>query len=268
MSTDLHWEAWGLKEPYYGVLTDERYRASAMDDEAREAFFESGRVHVASLLETCRDRLLPGFAPRRALDFGCGVGRVAIPLATQVDEVVGLDVSPSMLAEARRNCERYGTGNLRLHRSDDALSAIDGRFDLVHSTMVLQHIEVARGRLLFERLIDAIAPGGIGAIQVTYAWDQYPEQYGQPPPDLPTAPADGAARGTLRRFHGRLFGRRASPLDAPGRASADPEMTMYYYNLSELMFVLLSFGVNRVHTELTNHGGALGAFLFFATPEG
>ena len=37
-------------------------------------------------------------------------------------------------------------------------------------------------------------------------------------------------------------------------------MQMNYYNLSELMFILHSAGVMRVHTELTNHGGPIGAF--------
>ena len=41
------------------------------------------------------------FAPRTALDAGCGTGRVAIELARRGVEVVGADVEPSMLAVAR-----------------------------------------------------------------------------------------------------------------------------------------------------------------------
>jgi hypothetical protein len=47
---------------------------------------------------------------------------------------------------------------------------------------------------------------------------------------------------------------------------ADPEMQMNYYNLSELTFVLQRAGVRWFHTELTDHGGALGAFLYFQMP--
>ncbi|MYV98228.1 class I SAM-dependent methyltransferase [Streptomyces sp. SID3343] len=46
----------------------------------------------------CHD-LLP--APARVLDAGCGTGRVAIELARQGHEVVGVDLDASMLAEAR-----------------------------------------------------------------------------------------------------------------------------------------------------------------------
>lgn len=41
-------------------------------------------------------------APRSVLDAGCGTGRVAIELARQGIDVVGIDLDPSMLAVARR----------------------------------------------------------------------------------------------------------------------------------------------------------------------
>jgi hypothetical protein len=49
---------------------------------------------------------------------------------------------------------------------------------------------------------------------------------------------------------------------------ADPEMQMNFYNLSEFFFILHQAGVQRIHTEVTDHGGALGAFLFFRVEAG
>ena len=46
--------------------------------------------------------LVRRFDPRSVLDAGCGTGRVAIELARHGIEVVGVDVSSSMVAEARR----------------------------------------------------------------------------------------------------------------------------------------------------------------------
>jgi len=42
------------------------------------------------------------WAPRSVLDAGCGTGRCAIELARHGIDVVGVDVSPSMIDEARR----------------------------------------------------------------------------------------------------------------------------------------------------------------------
>ena len=38
---------------------------------------------------------------------------------------------------------------------------------------------------------------------------------------------------------------------------------MNYYNLSELMFILERAGINHVVSDFTNHGGAIGAFMYF-----
>jgi len=38
----------------------------------------------------------------RALDFGCGLGRLTQPLAERFDEAVGVDIAASMIEGARR----------------------------------------------------------------------------------------------------------------------------------------------------------------------
>jgi 2-polyprenyl-3-methyl-5-hydroxy-6-metoxy-1,4-benzoquinol methylase len=42
------------------------------------------------------------------LEIGCGTGRVTIPLAAAGVDITGLDVSASMLEEAKRKAERQG----------------------------------------------------------------------------------------------------------------------------------------------------------------
>jgi len=259
MSTDIEWEKWGARDPYFSVLTDPKFRAAAMTDEAREEFFALGRHHADYVIHMCRARLDSAFAPRRVLDFGCGVGRVVIPFAASAEEVVGVDISPSMLAEARRNCDRYGAKNVKLVASDDELSAVDQQFDLVHSCIVIQHIEEQRGLRLFDQLLRRVAPGGAGAIQVTFGWDIYRDTYGVVPPPKPAPPP---------KWHHPLsqwLRRRTAPAPTPP-AGADPEMQMNFYNFSQLMFLLHRAGVATVHSEITDHGGALGAFMFFRRP--
>lgn len=259
MSTDIEWEKWGARDPYFSVLTDPKYRAAAMTAEARDEFFALGRHHADYVLHACRARLDSAFAPRRVLDFGCGVGRVVIPFAAAAEEVVGVDVSPSMLAEAQRNCAHYGAGNVKLVLSDDELSAVGGEFDLVHSCIVIQHIEVDRGLRLFEQLLRRIAPGGAGAIQITFGWDVHHATYGVVPPPPAAPPARWYQ--TLTRQLPRRTRRAPEP-----PAGADPEMQMNFYNLSQLAFLLHRAGIAAFHSEITDHGGALGVFMFFRKP--
>src|SRR3954469_547208 len=123
--SDEDWERFGRTDPYFAVLTAPEFHGQLSDAE-RAKFFDSGEAHVERVIAIIRDRLDPGFAPRTALDFGCGVGRLLIPLAKRCDEVAGVDVSPSMLAEARRNCDAAGVRNVSLLQSDDELAAVAG----------------------------------------------------------------------------------------------------------------------------------------------
>ncbi|MET0382967.1 MAG: methyltransferase domain-containing protein, partial [Burkholderiaceae bacterium] len=179
--TDSHWRRWGEEDPYYGVITQDMFRRDKLDDQALQLFFESGRTHARHVMTMCRRHFDPGFAPHRVLDFGCGVGRLLVGFSEWATEVVGVDISDGMLAEARKNCDARGLRNVGLARSDDALSQVDGQFDLVHSTIVLQHLEPQRGRDIFARLVARVRPGGLGSLHLTYAKAYLPDTWGQPP---------------------------------------------------------------------------------------
>ena len=71
---DKEWEKFGEKEPYYGVLTQDRFRKEKLDKEQLVDFFKSGQEHVDYILHMIRTWIQPDFSPTRVLDFGCGVG--------------------------------------------------------------------------------------------------------------------------------------------------------------------------------------------------
>ena len=279
---EIHeWEKWGRQDPYFAVLTDPRYRSANIDEAARKTFFESGRSHARNVLAECR-RLDARFKPGRVLDFGCGVGRVVLAFAAEADSAVGVDVSMSMIDEARRNRDAQGLTNVELLVCDDGLSQLSGSFDLVHSFIVFQHIDIPFGRQLFRRLIELLSPGGIAVLHVTYGKTSHAEHFGQPPTPRsaprPAAPAPVAsvpepAAGAPRTL--KSIGRWTAPNvplpvadaahDQP-QAQADPQMNMNPYNLSELVFLMQSAGITRFHASMTDHGGELGVVLYFSKP--
>jgi SAM-dependent methyltransferase len=278
MTTDQAWVKWGEQDPYFAVITAPKFRTGVLDEAAKAEFFKSGRNHVRYVLGTCRKALAPDFKPHSVLDFGCGVGRVVLPFAIEpgVATAVGLDVAPAMLEEAKRNQNEQGIANAEFLVSDLSLSAIEGRqFDLVHSFIVFQHIDLARGREFFARLLEHLAPGGMGAIHVLYGKAYHPDRFGQPPsvariPSMVDPIVPSGLRGWLLRLYRRYRDRRSSSGTEPtggAQAHADPEMQMNPYNLSELHYLLQRAGIHRLHTELTDHGGELGAFLFFQKPQ-
>lgn len=169
MGTDKDWETWGSTDPYFGVLSSEEYHRSALDDDAKDRFFRSGEEHVERILGRLQTEFDPQFTPASVLDFGSGVGRLVIPFCKHAQRVVGVDISPSMIAEAQENCRGCGVSNAEFALSDDGLSNVTGQFDLVHSYIVLQHIAWPRGRRLIQSLADRVSPGGFLALQVLVA---------------------------------------------------------------------------------------------------
>jgi len=149
--SDSQWERFGREDPYFGVFSSPAHHRDALDETTLEAFFASGEAHVRDVLEWARAETGPDFSPRAVLDHGCGVGRLSIPFAAVADRVVGVDVSASMLAEARRNCDARDVTNVELQGAG-ALRDLRPEFDLVHSFLVLQHIAPSTGLAIAERL--------------------------------------------------------------------------------------------------------------------
>jgi ubiquinone/menaquinone biosynthesis C-methylase UbiE len=87
-------------------------------------------------------------APTHVLDLGTGTGVVALALAERYPEgeVVGIDLSPGMVEEARQKLSPELAGRVRFEVGDaSALACADGAFDLVVlSNMIPFYDELAR----------------------------------------------------------------------------------------------------------------------------
>lgn len=77
----------------------------------------------------------------RVLDVGCGIGRWSLQLAARGAIVHGIDLSPTMIAIARRRACAAGLTD-RTHFEVQDLSELraDGPYDLIVGVTVLQHI--------------------------------------------------------------------------------------------------------------------------------
>jgi SAM-dependent methyltransferase len=239
LNTDAAWEEWGRRDPYFGVITDPKFRRGELTEQTKREFFESGRLHVDYVMQTIGRYIDPTFTPKEVLDFGCGVGRTLIPFARLATHAVGLDVSSTMLEEARSNCDLHQLSNVDLMSSDDSLSALRQSFDLIHSFIVFQHIPPERGKEIFRKLLTHLRAGGVGAVHFSHSKNYYPYVPGAPVVAIPS-------------------------VTCPPTLPPDPEMQMNIYNMNELLFLLQEFRVQRFHAEFTDHGGELGIFLFFA----
>jgi 2-polyprenyl-3-methyl-5-hydroxy-6-metoxy-1,4-benzoquinol methylase len=243
-NTDQSWQTWGKKDPYFAVLNDPKFLNANLSSDSLSEFFGSGHEHIEHVYGVVRARIRPTFQPTRVLDYGCGVGRLVIPLAQRAQTVVGVDVSPAMLEQARWNCEKFGLGSVRLLNVDEMASLKAASFDLVHSCIVFQHIPVARGELILRNLIALIAEGGVGAIHVTYS---------------DTRPAFRRRVATLRQ---RLSLVNGLVNLVRHRPFTTPMMQMNSYSMNRIFDILMDGNCSGLHIEFTDHCYR-GAMLYF-----
>jgi len=102
----------------------------------------------ASLVE-----LLDPRAGERILDLGCGTGQLTSQIAESGAHVVGLDNSPVMLEEARKNYS-----SLEFVLGDAANFRLPDAFDAVFSNAALHWVKNAAGAA--ESIARALRPGG------------------------------------------------------------------------------------------------------------
>ena len=163
--TDRQWKKWAEHNPYYGILGFDT--AAIQQGGNLEAFQRSGEEHVAHTLDNVA-RLFPGWKPKGvALDFGCGAARLSLPLANYFEKVIGVDVAENMLVLARKHAKE--TSNVSFVRTIAQAAEIDGGFDFLNSSIVLQHIRPAQGLELIGQMVQLLRPGGAFALHVLLA---------------------------------------------------------------------------------------------------
>ncbi|HMT05865.1 MAG: class I SAM-dependent methyltransferase [Solirubrobacterales bacterium] len=183
-----------------------------------DEFFHSGVETINWVFDEARragvERLpVPG-TPNRVLDFGCGVGRLSLALAGAFARVEGIDISESMVRNARaRAAKRLGPDQERVgYQVNDAADLVlfaDGDFGLVLSLICLQHMRQVFAKRYIAEFCRVTSPGGIIFFQ------------------LPTRRTTAMLRlrGTVGRSARRIGGRmkREAVMEMHGTSRCDVE---------------------------------------------
>jgi SAM-dependent methyltransferase len=152
------WERLAEADPLWAVLTQPGKRGGRWDP---DEFLATGETEIAAVLATA-DRLRLPAARRRALDFGCGAGRLTRALARRFDVVVGVDISAAMIETAQRLNGDVPGCEFRQNTTADLSAFGDGEFDLVYTSLVLQHLptrELVHGYVA--EFLRVLTPGGV-----------------------------------------------------------------------------------------------------------
>ena len=237
--TGVDWQAIAATEPWYGVLSAPEFLKRNLTSDAQEMFYAQGRSEMAEVVNVLETNFAP-FQPKVGVDFGSGLGRLAIPMASICQNVWGLDVAPAMCEEATRQARARG---VRQH-VDFRLDLPEGvAVDWINSYIVFQHILPRTGYSLIQRLLERLNLGGHASVQFTFAHDLR---------DNVTLLRDM----TSWRFDGETL----TVLEDKSYEAG--HMSMYDYDLNKVLMIFARAGVRDIHLRHTDHGGVHGFWVF------
>lgn len=156
------WEQHAQHDPLWAILSDPSFRHRKWNT---TQFFETGAREISLLMYQLGDVNVPQ-ERGRALDFGCGVGRLTQALGNYFAEVIGVDIAPTMIRLASKLNRASDRVRYQVNDSPDLGAFESGSFDLIYSDIVLQHLdpELALGYVSeFARLLSV---GGVTVFQL------------------------------------------------------------------------------------------------------
>jgi ubiquinone/menaquinone biosynthesis C-methylase UbiE len=157
-----NWQSLGNDDPLWAILSDPRTKGGKW---SVGEFLKTGQMEIERVFTWLAEQGVNVVNHGRALDFGCGAGRLTQALAKRFERCTGVDVAASMLDAARKleppqNCEFV------LNERSDLSVFPDKSFDFIYSSIVLQHIPHPFAIGYIAEFCRLLAPNGLLAFQV------------------------------------------------------------------------------------------------------
>ncbi len=160
------WEGHASSDPLWAILTDARHQGGRWK---RADFFKTGSREIATLLAVLK-RL--GAAPKfkgRALDFGCGVGRLTQALGAKFKKTQGVDISQGMIALAKKYNRLKSKVQYHVNAAEGLPLFKDRSFDFIYASVVIQHIPPRSQRAYLRDFARVLKPGGLLVFNIPFA---------------------------------------------------------------------------------------------------
>lgn len=161
------WTSLGLNDPYYSVLTREKFWKKLMSKKKIDEFYESGRQEVDRFFSTLSRNNIDYSAYSKCLDYGCGAGRISRWLSEKFETIHAYDVSENYLEMAKKYLNSKDISNVKFQQvtSVDDLENFP-KVDVIYSVIVLQHNPPPIIHRIIVQFMNALNSSGIAFFQL------------------------------------------------------------------------------------------------------
>jgi SAM-dependent methyltransferase len=161
------WTNLGATRPHHSVLTRSEYLPQNMSSEAADRFWASGLREVGLIQSILKRHGFHHTNVKDCVEYGCGVGRVTVPLATVFRKVNAYDISQTHLDLAVRRASELKIENIKYHLClvEVAEHNLDN-CDFFYSRIVFQHNPPPIIRELIKAALASLRAGGMAIFQV------------------------------------------------------------------------------------------------------
>lgn len=158
------WNDFARQNQYYYTNPDTKSGRKVDEFEIKETGVADYQRYVAD--DAIVREHLGNFQDRVALEIGVGVGRMTESLASNFQQVYGIDISPLMLETARKRLA--GLTNLVLTETvGNVIPYPDNQFDFIFSYLVFKHLsDIQLVADYFREIRRSLRPGGLAKVQV------------------------------------------------------------------------------------------------------
>ncbi len=159
------WTKLGQERPFFSVLGERRF-APDQAERNTEAFQKTGRDEIEVLKRRLSSLEIDPADHPDAVEYGCGVGRVTLPLSVLFRKVMGFDISQPHLDLAQQAARGAGQRNITLAAVKDIRTLDVPQHDFFYSRMVLHRNPPPLQAQILRRCLGRMRVGGIAVFQL------------------------------------------------------------------------------------------------------
>lgn len=156
-----NWEKLAQTDPLWAILVNPHKKGGRW---SLDEFFAKGTKEICEIMN-CLEIHNIEFNKRRALDFGCGVGRLTQALSTNFEQVTGVDISNEMI-ELAIKLNKIDNCKFILNSSKDLLHFNPNSYDFIYSNLVLHHMHPRLALNYLAEFMRILEPQGVLVFQV------------------------------------------------------------------------------------------------------